>query len=137
MCSLRSDRRFGYAVANPAGQSRGVPVLVHDAERRFLDGIHAFASFAQFHRLAILAPMFPPNVLGDDDENGCKFLLKPGLRYDHLLLDMVRAVENRQGFEGTSPLLIHGYSGGAQFAHRFALLHPLQVFAVSVAAPEK
>lgn len=131
---LRCDPRFSYAECCPAGTLRGVLVVVHDSERKFLDCVHGFADFAARHGLVIVAPLFPPNVLGDEDEDGYKFLIHPGVRYDRLLLEMVREVQMARGL-AESRFYLHGYSGGAQFVHRFALLHAQQLRAVSVASP--
>ncbi|WP_329455196.1 hypothetical protein [Streptomyces sp. NBC_01497] len=36
---------------------------------------------------------------------------------------------------GTGRMLLHGFSGGGQFVHRFAYLHPDRLAAVSIGAP--
>src|SRR5690606_14710605 len=82
----------------------------------------------------VLAPLFPVGVLGDENRNGYKYIQEQDIRYDLVLLAMVREVEARLAV--TFPrFMMFGFSGGGHFVHRFALLHPERVSAVCVGAP--
>jgi poly(3-hydroxybutyrate) depolymerase len=109
-------------------------IYVHGTYRDaafFRDGL---SDFAEAHHCLILAPLFPAGIIEPDDVDNYKFLLFHGLRFDTLLLQMVAEVRQRYAI-AVSRFLLGGFSGGAQFAHRFFYLHPQQVQAVSVAAP--
>jgi hypothetical protein len=133
------DRRFGHALFEPApdeGASAppGLLVVVHGSERTHVDSLRDFVEFARSHRLVMLSPQFPPDVLGDGNPDGYKFLHEGDIRYDRLLDDMIDAVGARTGCR-TARFCLHGYSGGAQFAHRYLMLHPGRILAASVGAP--
>jgi poly(3-hydroxybutyrate) depolymerase len=132
-----ADPRFSYALYTPqprAGRPLRLLAAVHDSERDHLGFLHGFAPLADSHGLVVLAPLFPTNVLGDGNGDGYKVLHEPGIRYDLLLLGMIQEAARATGCDGER-VLLHGYSGGAQFAHRFALLHPERVLAAAIAAP--
>jgi hypothetical protein len=78
--------------------------------------------------------LFPANILRDGNANGYKYLLEGNIRYDEVLIDMVEEVRAAFRFE-ESHFLLGGFSGGAQFAHRFAYIHADMLKAVSIAAP--
>ena len=136
--SARFDQRFGYALSvadAPAGATRsGLVVTVHNSVRWYDRNLEAFRDFGQRHGLVVLAPLFPPGLLGDDNPDGYKMLQEKGLRYDEVLHAMVREVSEATGCEGES-FFLHGYSGGGQFVHRYMLLHPERVRAASIGAP--
>jgi pimeloyl-ACP methyl ester carboxylesterase len=130
----RADPRFSFALLAPPAPARRLLVVVHDSDRRWAELAETFADWARARAVALLAPLFPAGVLGDGNPDGYKFLHEGDVRHDLLLEDMVddalartRCTQRR--------LLLHGYSGGAQFAHRYALLHPGRLQAVVVGAP--
>jgi poly(3-hydroxybutyrate) depolymerase len=133
-----TDSRFAFALFvpehPPASSAPGLLVTVHDSTRNHLACTERFAPFAQAHGLVVLAPLFPRNVLGDGQVDGYKFLCEPGLRYDQLLHEMIDEATRRTGCDGTR-FFLQGYSGGAQFVHRYLLLHPERLRAASVGAP--
>jgi len=108
----------------PAGWSPGGPVLIaiHGISREARQQIDLFAAHAALHRCALIAPWFR-----DDDYAGFQRLGLDGRggRADRFLLRILAAFDEL--FECATPAsarFLFGYSGGAQFAHRFALLHP-------------
>jgi pimeloyl-ACP methyl ester carboxylesterase len=82
----------------------------------------------------VLAPLFPCNLLGPSDLDNYKLIIGGDMRFDHLLLAMVDEVSGKYRLKDRG-LLLHGFSGGGHFAHRFAFLHPERLLGVSVGAP--
>lgn len=81
-----------------------------------------------------MAPLFPANVLDDDNRDGYKYIAEADIRYDLALLAIVDQV--RATYRLRNPrFALYGYSGGGHFAHRFLLLHPHRLWAVSIGAP--
>jgi dienelactone hydrolase len=56
------------------------------------------------------------------------------IRYDLLLLEMVKEVAGKYGQDWSS-FAMFGFSGGGHFTHRFAILHPQTLWAASIGAP--
>jgi poly(3-hydroxybutyrate) depolymerase len=138
--ALQTDKRFSYCLYVPracvAGGGRGLPVLalVHGSDRRPQQLRDEFAQFCEENACIALAPLFPAGIEAPDEFDGYKYLGDGGLRYDHVLLAMLDEVRAVYGAD-TGRFLLFGFSGGAHFAHRFLLLHPGRLLAVSVAAP--
>jgi pimeloyl-ACP methyl ester carboxylesterase len=137
----RADPRFSYGLYLPqvpddaaAEAPLGLVVAVHDSRRLPMECITGFMPFCDAHRHAVLAPLFPRDVQGIGCEDGYKFLHEPGLRYDQLLHTMMEELAGDLPCDGER-FFLHGYSGGAQFAHRYLLLHPGRVRAATVGAP--
>jgi poly(3-hydroxybutyrate) depolymerase len=134
-----SDPRFHYLMYVPRQVADGRPVellvAVHGTGRTsaidFRDG---FAEFGRWNDCAILCPIFPINVLGNGGRSGYKYMAEGDIRYDQVLLAMVEevAAKYRQDW---SRFALFGYSGGGQFTHRFAILHPEKLWAASIGAP--
>lgn len=133
-----TDARFSYALLSPdTGEDRpapGLTVVVHDSTRNHRPCAEAYAEFAHRHHQVILAPLFPRGVRGDGQVDGYKFLREGELRYDALLHEMISDACRHTGCDG-SRFFLQGYSGGAQFVHRYLLLHPERLRAVSLGAP--
>jgi pimeloyl-ACP methyl ester carboxylesterase len=138
--ALQCDKRFSYCLYVPAAcvaeAGRSVPVLalIHGSDRRPQQLRDEFAAFCEEHRCIALAPLFPAGIEAPDEFDGYKYLGGGDLRYDHVLLAMLDEVRAVYGAD-TGRFLLFGFSGGAHFAHRFLLLHPGRLRAVSVAAP--
>jgi pimeloyl-ACP methyl ester carboxylesterase len=138
--ALQCDKRFCYCLYVPgaytAGSGRSLPVLalVHGSDRRPQQLRDEFAAFCEEHGCIAVAPLFPAGIEAPDDFDGYKYLGGGDLRYDNILLAMLDEVTAVYGAD-TARFLLFGFSGGAHFAHRFALLHPARLLGVSVAAP--
>jgi len=137
--ALAADPRFQYCLYVPPSVADGarldLVVAVHGTSRTsFLDFRDGLAEFGRWHGCAILCPLFPVGVLGDGARSGYKYIREGSLRYDAVLLDMVRetADKYRQDWDRFA---LFGFSGGGQFVHRFALLHPTRLWALSVGSP--
>ncbi len=135
----RKDPRFCYCLYVPQDiDADGPPVelvvMMHGTGRTFVEYRDALAGFGRWNRCAILCPLFPVGVLGDDNRDGFKHLREGDIRYDHVLLDIVEEVSNKYSRD-FGRFALAGYSGGGQFVNRFALLHPQHLWAVSIGAP--
>lgn len=133
--ACRVDTRFSFGLLLPGGRPpQSLVVVVHDSTRQVGECLDAFGPFAAARDCAVLAPLFPANVLHDGNEDGYKFLAEGEIRYDLVLNAMVDQVAAEAGCPDCG-LLLHGYSGGGQFAHRYWLLHPERLRAVVIGAP--
>ncbi|GAA3812754.1 PHB depolymerase family esterase [Streptomyces chiangmaiensis] len=137
--ALQSDQRFSYCLYVPtAHQQASEPlplvVVVHGTNRLAERYRTHFRDFAEEQGCIVLAPLFPAGVADPEDLHGYKRLLHQGIRYDAVLLDIVEQIGRRYTVD-TTRFLLHGFSGGGQFAHRFAYLHPERLTGLSVGAP--
>jgi predicted esterase len=128
---MSSSGSYALFVPNLGGRSSPLRLLVvvHGFRRSIGSTVALFMDFAQKQRTIVLAPYFPIGDhfqhLGIDDGSP---------RADLLLLEQV--AEIRQRFRlTTEPFDLFGFSGGAQFAHRFLYLHPGFLRSVVVASP--
>lgn len=136
----RYDQRFSYCLYvpsahDPDGAPLPMAVLQHGTGRRGPQYRDNFAGWAEEHDCLVLAPLFPAGI-GDDpqDLHNFKFLRYDGIRFDLALLAMVEEVGERFNVR-TEKFLLHGFSGGGQFVHRFAYLHPDRLSGLSIGAP--
>ena len=125
---------FSPAALSPGSRFRNLLVFVHGDGRRFQFLLDALRPFARSAGVLVLAPLFPADLLGDGNSDGYKLLREGDLRYDEILLDLVDQLRALFVFDDDR-FLLGGFSGGGQFAHRFAYLHPRELRAVSIAAP--
>ncbi|MGH0030826.1 MAG: hypothetical protein ACQGVC_13605 [Myxococcota bacterium] len=110
--------------------ARGLLVAVHGISRNVRSVFEAFRPLAEHHGLALLAPFFEEPAFGDYQRLG---RAGRGARADLALARLVDGSCARLGLPATR-FRLFGYSGGAQFAHRFAMAHPHRVEAVAVCA---
>src|SRR5690606_16081577 len=110
-------------------------VAIHGTGRtsgiEFRDG---FAEFGLYNDFAVLCPIFPVNLFGDGDRSGYKYMEEGDIRYDLAVLAMVEEVSKKYQ-QDWSKFAMFGFSGGGQFTHRFAILHPEHLWAATVGAP--
>ncbi|TKV70568.1 alpha/beta hydrolase [Rhizobium sp. AU243] len=141
MYASKSDPRFSYCLYVPKTFSKEMErqprlvVAMHGTTRTsFYEFREALAEFARWNNCIVLCPMFPVGVLGDGNRNGYKYLREGSIRYDNALLDIVDEVRENYGLEDRR-FALFGFSGGGHFVHRFYLLHPERLWAVSIGAP--
>ncbi|WP_436698765.1 alpha/beta hydrolase [Nocardioides sp. BYT-33-1] len=138
-CAAQADPRFSYSLFVPEDlRDDEAPlrlwVFVHGTGRRTELYLDAFAERARAERAIVMTPLFPIGIDGPNDIHNYKGIEAAGVRYDEVLLAMVAEVAERWSVD-VSRFFLHGFSGGGQFAHRFAMLHPDRLTAVSVGAP--
>ncbi len=135
----RKDPRFSYCTYAPeqrfpSSRPTQLVVIMHGTGRAFTEYRDKFAEFARWNNCIVLCPLFPVGVLGDGNRDGFKQIIEGDIRYDDVLLDMVEEVGEKFKCD-FSQFALFGYSGGGQFANRFAYLHPRKLWAVSIGAP--
>lgn len=102
-------------------------VAVHGITRNAEDVAHRLAARASAGGRALIAPLFSEAAYP-----GYQRVLQRR-RADKALLGLLEALVD-EGVIGRGPVDLAGFSGGAQFAHRFAWLYPHRVGRLSVAS---
>lgn len=109
-------------------------VAVHGSSRSAQAQRNGFVEFAERHGMFVMAPLFPIDLDADVPDEEYKYLAGSRDRFDLILLDMID--EYAAAFGVSFPrILLCGFSGGGQFAHRFLYIHPERLTAVSIGAP--
>jgi poly(3-hydroxybutyrate) depolymerase len=139
MAACQFDQRFPYCLYVPRGHRQGTEgthlvVVVHGTNRTAERYRDEFAQFAEEQNCIILAPLFPAGIVEAGDLENYKYIEYHGIRFDQILLAMVDEVAQKYRVD-TSRFLLHGFSGGGHFAHRFYYLHATRLLAVSIGAP--
>lgn len=128
--------RLPYLFALPSAAAQrplSLVVSVHGYTRQPLAHWQAFAERVGARGAALLVPWFAENGYRQYQQ-----LVRPRRpdrpqRADLALIEAVGDAASRHGVEFDRWLLF-GHSGGAQFAHRFALTHPERVAALGLSA---
>lgn len=134
------DQRFSYCLYVPeeydeAGdKSYPLVVLVHGSNRTAQEYRDRFADFAESNSCIILAPLFPCGIEEPGELHNYKYMKFHDIRFDLLLLSMIDEVSAKYRLD-SDRFLLHGFSGGGHYAHRFFYLHPGRLKAVSIGAP--
>jgi len=138
--ACQADQRFSFCLYVPRDyrfeETRTYPlaVVVHGTNRPAQAYRDAFADFAEQHGCVILAPLFPGGIVEPWELNSYKWLKHHDIRFDLVLLAMIDEVATAYRIE-PDRFLLHGFSGGGHFAHRFFYLHPRRLLGVSIGAP--
>lgn len=138
--ACQADQRFTYGIYLPHGfkikdgKQYKLTVLVHGSSRIAERLKGEFIDFAERTHSVILTPMFPCGIIDPMDNHNYKFIKYQDIRYDKILLSMVDEIHKDLNIN-TEKFILHGFSGGGQFAHRFFYLHPNRLDAVSIGAP--
>lgn len=142
LIALQADQRFSYALHVPEAyrpdaetmQAFDVIIAVHGSDRPVMEYRDGFSGLARKLGCFVLAPLFPIGIIEPGEVDNYKFIDFRGLRYDLLLLAMMSEIEARYRISFRRAVM-HGFSGGGQFVHRFYYLHPERLWAVSIGAP--
>ncbi|MFN3261106.1 MAG: alpha/beta hydrolase [Pikeienuella sp.] len=129
----RFDPRISFCLHVPAAPER-IAAFVHGTGRGAETVRDAVAAFAEATATLVLAPLFPAGIEEPGALSGYKRLRSRALAYDLALIDMIDEVSERFGVQERR-VLMHGFSGGGHFAHRFLFAHPERLLACSVGAP--
>lgn len=129
------DPRFGFSwLAGNLKPDAPLLVAVHGSERDHLATRDAFAELAASHGLNVLAPLFPKGVAEPGYDDGYKFLVEDDIDYIDLLDAMVSQFYAMTGAR-PARFFLFGFSGGAQFAQRYAVFKARQLRGLILAAP--
>jgi pimeloyl-ACP methyl ester carboxylesterase len=130
--ALRANPAQEYFLYIPSRGARGAPlfVAVHGISRNAKEHATLFAPYAEKHGVVLLAPYFTERQHGDYQRLG---RAGHGPRADLALDGMVAEVAELTG-ASVERLYLFGFSGGAQFAHRYAMAHPERVARAVVGA---
>ena len=105
-------------------------VAVHGISRGAREQVSELMRAAQAHRAMVVAPLFDQDRFGDYQRLGRRGI---GERADRALQRVLADVETAVA-TALTPFSVFGYSGGGQFAHRYALAHPAHVRRAVIAA---
>lgn len=130
--TLADDPRQSYFLYIPCsgGATARIFVTVHGISRNAREHAERFAPFAERYGVVLIAPYFSHDRFPDYQRLGRK---GRGERAD-VALDRIVAEVGRLTDAQIGKLFLFGYSGGAQFVHRYALAHPERVAKVALGA---
>lgn len=110
-----------YFLYVPSTFRAGGPMFVslHGVNRNAAEHAFRFREEAERYGAVLVAPLFEKGPHGGYQQ----LASRSGARSDLALLRIVDSVAAATGADGER-LHLFGYSGGAQFVHRFAMMHP-------------
>ena len=128
-----ADPRFSYCLYVPE-EIRQICVYVHGTYRDAAFFRDQLTGFALSNQVLLVCPLFPAGLIDPWDVENYKLLRFHELRFDLILLGMLDEISQRYAVP-RHRFMLGGFSGGAQFAHRFAYFHAERLSALSLAAP--
>lgn len=139
MFASRADQRFSYCLYVPERRDNDperypLVVIQHGTGRTAGQYRDAMVDFCEERRCVVLAPLFPAGIITPGDLHNFKFIEFHDIRFDDVLLAIVDEVVEKFPVDGDR-FLLHGFSGGGQFTHRFLYLRPDRLRAASIGAP--
>lgn len=102
-------------------------VAVHGISREAKEQAELFSDMAEKTGRTVIAPRFGREYWANYQR------ITNSDRADLALLGLLRWLEER-GIASTGQIDLFGYSGGAQFSHRFAMLYPHKIARLNIAA---
>lgn len=119
----------------PSGKAqRPVLLAIHGSDRDVQGCMDGFSPVAERLDLHLLAPLFPDDPADKIAADGYKFLIGGG--QDHLAaMDAALLAFCQRADAARDRTLLFGFSGGAQFAHRYAYFRARSLSGLIVAAP--
>ncbi len=130
--TVAGDPRQRYFLYLPkaCGEGSRVLVSVHGISRNALEHVSAFQALAERHNFILVAPLFSAERFSDYQRLG---RVGAGPRADLALNRILRDVTGISGVD-SERFYLFGFSGGGQFAHRYAFAYPHRVLALIVGA---
>lgn len=129
--TLASDPGQAYLLYVPASRNAELPLVVsiHGTARNADAHARLLSAYAEIYGVVLLAPHFSASEYGDYQRLGRN---GRGRRADLALNRMVAEV---CALTGAPPERLHlfGFSGGAQFAHRYAMAYPHRIACAVIA----
>jgi poly(3-hydroxybutyrate) depolymerase len=124
------EQTYYLYIPRSAGKSAPLMVSIHGVSRNAKQHARMLSSMAEQYGVILLAPLFSKKQFPDYQRLG---RLGRGPRSDLALDRIIGEVVYLSGAD-TGRLYLFGYSGGGQFAHRYAMAHPERVAAVVIGA---
>ncbi len=124
------DQKYLLYIPRKGGVNAPVFVTVHGVTRNAEEHVHLFKPFAESYGVVLVAPIFPKERFRDYQRLGRK---GRGSRADLVLKKIISEVGIDTGAK-SDKLYMFGYSGGAQFVHRYAMAYPEEVARIAIAA---
>ncbi|HET7608989.1 MAG TPA: hypothetical protein VFL84_09955 [Gammaproteobacteria bacterium] len=130
--TLRGDPQQQYLVFVPRTGAADAPVLVsvHGISRNAHDQARVFATGCDERGVVLLVPIFTPDRHKDYQRLGRR---GRGERTDLVLNECLAELALLTGAD-VAQFRMFGFSGGAQFAHRYVMAHPERVARAAFAA---
>ena len=125
-----SKAHYFLYVPRSAGSHPPLFVTVHGISRNAREHATLFAPFAEKYGVVVLAPLFPEPAYHDYQRLVHR---EESERADQVLDDLIDDAGRLTGAQ-TDHFYLFGYSGGGQFTHRYAMLHPERIKAYAVGA---
>lgn len=129
--NLATAPSLQYFLYVPCRQVNVTPVFVsvHGISRNAAEHAQYFAPFAERYGAMLVAPLFSRQRFADYQRLG-----SAEARADTALDAILEEVQRLTG-RRTEQFYLFGYSGGGQFGHRYALVHPQRVLRLALGAP--
>jgi len=129
---LRDDPGQEYLAYIPSSGAVAAPILasVHGLSRNAHEQAVMFAPYCERFGVVLVAPRYTPEHHSDYQRLGRK---GRGVRADQVLEECVAEVASLSGADATQ-FSLFGYSGGAQFAHRYVMARPHRVSKAAIVA---
>jgi dienelactone hydrolase len=130
--ALQDDPAHEYFVYLPGGAGAGAPVFVgvHGISRNADELVRLFAPYCEKANVVLAAPFFSQGHSSDYQRLGRS---GRGPRADLALHSILEEIAWMTGAD-TSRVHLFGFSGGAQFAHRYTMAYPHRVAAAVISA---
>lgn len=119
---LAADPGLEYRVYVPSAGGDGAPVVVsiHGISRNADEHARLLAAYCEIHGAVLVAPLFDQDQYPDYQRLGREGRGKRADLALNLILSEVAATTGARA----DRVNLFGFSGGAQFAHRYAMAHP-------------
>ncbi|CAF1369449.1 unnamed protein product [Adineta ricciae] len=120
-------------IPSPVAATNLLPlaVIIHGKKHNVREMLDDYKDFSRENHCALFLPYFPDdyryNMMIDEGD--------PSFRSDLVLLQMLDEMKSAHQHVDTSKFLLHGFSAGGQFVHRFAYLHASRILGLSIGAP--
>lgn len=130
--ALRADPTQEYLVYIPINATVGASVLVslHGITRNAAEQAKVSAAYCEPHGIILVVPVFSSDIHADYQRLGRQ---GRGIRADLAVNRVLEEVASLSGADVIQNYLL-GFSGGAQFAHRYLMAHPHRVRAALIVA---
>jgi pimeloyl-ACP methyl ester carboxylesterase len=130
---LNNDSEQQFYIFAPGHIASGTPVFasVHGVSLNALSHAELFLPYAKKHNAVLVVPLFKKERFIDYN---CLGLTGKGERADRQFINILEQAGAETGAD-VSRIFLFGYSAGAQFAHRFALVYPERIKKLCLGAP--